>query len=68
MYTEQNKSDIRPEGGLRGWLVVGGSFLALFCTVGFLNAYITLYYPNIDITSAESVSFKCTMSKTVSRH
>ncbi|KAB8211646.1 major facilitator superfamily domain-containing protein [Aspergillus parasiticus] len=39
MYTEKNKSDIPPEGGLRGWLVAWGSFLALFCTSGFLNAH-----------------------------
>ncbi|KAE8308031.1 major facilitator superfamily domain-containing protein [Aspergillus transmontanensis] len=39
MHTEKNKSDIPPEGGLRGWLVAWGSFLALDCTSGFLNAH-----------------------------
>ncbi|KJK65552.1 hypothetical protein P875_00010202 [Aspergillus parasiticus SU-1] len=55
MYTEKNKSDIPPEGGLRGWLVAWGSFLALFCTSGFLNAHVILYYPDIDLTSAKSM-------------
>jgi hypothetical protein len=28
-----------PEGGLRAWTVVAGSFCVLFCTFGYLNAY-----------------------------
>ncbi|KAB8233366.1 major facilitator superfamily domain-containing protein [Aspergillus alliaceus] len=38
MCAENDKSELPPEGGLQGWLVVGGSFLALFGTFGFLNA------------------------------
>lgn len=32
--------DIAPEGGARGWLCVAGAFLTIFCTFGFLNAYV----------------------------
>jgi hypothetical protein len=28
-----------PEGGLRAWTVVAGSFCILFCSFGYLNAY-----------------------------
>ena len=48
---DQNKKDIAalhneilvpefPEGGLRAWLVVLGSFFALFSTWGVVNSYV----------------------------
>ncbi|KAF2166993.1 hypothetical protein M409DRAFT_66108 [Zasmidium cellare ATCC 36951] len=30
--------DLPPEEGVQGWICVGGGFLALFCSFGFLNA------------------------------
>ncbi|KAG8708387.1 hypothetical protein FRC08_018925 [Ceratobasidium sp. 394] len=32
------QSDV-PEGGLTAWMTVAGSWLILFCTFGYLNAY-----------------------------
>lgn len=37
---KDNTLDIPPEGGLQGWLCVVGSLTCLFCTFGFLNAYV----------------------------
>ena len=39
----QKKNDapsIPPEGGRQGWLVVLGGFFCIFCSFGFLNAYV----------------------------
>ncbi|KAE8157566.1 putative MFS transporter [Aspergillus tamarii] len=38
--TEESSQGIRlpPEEGIRGWICLGGSFLSLFCTYGFLSA------------------------------
>ena len=41
----QEGSDLAPEGGTRGWLCVAGAFLSIFCTFGFLNAYVVA--PNL---------------------
>lgn len=35
------KPEIAPEGGLKGWLCVTGSFLAMIASFGFLNAYVS---------------------------
>lgn len=35
----ETEKETPPEGGLQGWLVVVGAFLALFGSFGFLNAY-----------------------------
>lgn len=34
----EKSPDIPPEEGRKGWLCVTGSFIAIFCTFGFLNA------------------------------
>jgi hypothetical protein len=34
-------SEIPPEGGTQGWLCVLGAFLSIFCTFGFLNAWVS---------------------------
>tara|TARA_R110002003_G_scaffold2874_1_gene24681 strand:- start:1597 stop:1839 length:243 start_codon:yes stop_codon:yes gene_type:complete len=34
-------SQIPPEGGTQGWLCVLGAFLSIFCTFGFLNAWVS---------------------------
>lgn len=36
-----------PEGGVRGWLCVLGSFLCMFCSFGFLNSYATFNVPTL---------------------
>lgn len=36
-----SKAKLPPEGGLAGWTCVLGSFFALFCTFGWLNAYVS---------------------------
>jgi len=32
------KSSEHHDGGVRGWVCIAGSFLAMFCSFGFLNA------------------------------
>jgi hypothetical protein len=36
--TDDLETSLPPEEGVQGWTCVFGSFLALFCTFGFLNA------------------------------
>jgi hypothetical protein len=35
-----------PEGGVQAWLVVFGSFLALFATWGVINSYVGIFSTN----------------------
>jgi hypothetical protein len=38
--TNKKQADLPPEGGTQAWLCVIGAFLTIFCTFGFLNAYL----------------------------
>ena len=41
IFSEPNKeSTVPPEGGRDGWLCVVGATIGLFCTFGFLNAWV----------------------------
>lgn len=39
-----------PEGGTQAWLVVAGSFVAMFCTFGYISTFGLLLIPHIPAT------------------
>lgn len=48
-----------PEGGLRAWSVVAGSFCVLFCTFGYLNAYGYLLTGRVNYRPSAKPFAKC---------
>ncbi len=38
--SEAKGPDLLPEEGFKGWICVVGAFICLFCSFGFLNAYV----------------------------
>ena len=55
---EPATTKIPPEGGLAGWLCVVGSTTGLFCTFGFLAAYVPIVFRRLSPISEQSLTTK----------